>query len=113
LIPIEDEDLGPRVLKLRLQGMTAAQIGRELMIATHQVHVALDSVLPTFAGNYWSRAIAESLVVIDPVIAEHMKTIAGPESASIVIRGCCERRSLLGVTGSTDPAVLSQQSRLE
>jgi hypothetical protein len=30
LVPIEaeDEDLGPRVLKMRLQGLTAAQIGK-------------------------------------------------------------------------------------
>jgi hypothetical protein len=91
--------------------MTAAQIGRELMIATHQVHKALDPILPAVDSNYRRRAISESLVQIDTVIATHMRTIEGPESASIVIRGVCERRSLLGVTGSTDPVLLSQQSR--
>jgi hypothetical protein len=48
-------------------------------------------------------------VTIDTVIAEHMKTIADAESASIVIRGVCERRALLGVTGSSDPVQLSMQ----
>ena len=109
LVPIEeDEELGPRVLKLRLQGLTAAQIGRELMIAIHQVHRALDTVLPKVDAAYRRRAIAESLITIDTVVAEHMKTIQDPESASIVIRATCERRALLGVTGSTDPVMLSQ-----
>ena len=81
LVPIEeDEGLGSRVLKLRLQGLTATQIGRELMIPVHQVHKALDAVLPTVDANCRRRAIAESLVTIDTVIAEHMKTIADPES---------------------------------
>jgi hypothetical protein len=114
LIPVEvDEDLGPRVLKMRLQGQTSAQIARELMIPVHQVHQALDHVLPTVDANYRRRAIAESLVTIDTVIAEHMKHIRDPESASIIIRGCCERRSLLGISGSTDPVQLSMQSRSE
>jgi hypothetical protein len=112
LVPVEeDKDLGPRVLKLRLQGLTAAQIGRELMIVIHEVHRALDSVLPKVDAAYRRRAIAESLVTIDTVVAEHMKTIQDPESASIVIRATCERRALLGVTGSTDPVMLSLQSR--
>ena len=111
LVPIEeDEELGPQVLKLRLQGLTATQIGRELMIPVHQVHKALDAVLPTVEANYRRRAIAESLVTIDTLIAEHMKTIADSESASIVIRGVCERRKLVGVTGSSDPVQLSMQT---
>jgi hypothetical protein len=111
LVPIEeDEDLGPRVLKLRLQGQTSAQIAKELMIGKHQVHRALDAVLPV-DSNYRRRAIAESLVTIDTLIAEHMKTAKNPDSASVVIRGVCERRALLGVGGSVDPVVLSQQSR--
>jgi hypothetical protein len=112
LVPIEeDEELGPRVLKLQLQGLTATQIGKELMIATHQVHKVLDTVLPTIDANYRRRAIAESLVQIDTVIATHMATIVDPDSASVVIRGVCERRALLGgVTGSTDPIQLSMQS---
>jgi hypothetical protein len=112
LVPIEeDEELGPRVLKLRLQGLTAIQIGEELMIGTHQVHKVLDTVLPTIDANYRRRAIAESLVQIDTVIATHMATIVDPDSASVVIRGVCERRALLGgVTGSTDPIQLSMES---
>jgi hypothetical protein len=47
LIPIEEEDLGPTVLKMRLKGMTAAQISRERLVGVHQVHQALDRVLPT------------------------------------------------------------------
>ncbi len=105
----EDEELGPRVLKLRLQGAAATQIGKELMIATHQVHKALDAVLPMVDANCRRRAIGDSLVTVDTVIAEHMNTIADPESASIVIRGVCDRRALLGVTGSSDPVQLSMQ----
>ena len=70
----------------------------------------LDTVLPTIDANYRRRAIAESLVQIDTVIATHMATIVDPDSASVVIRGVCERRALLGVTGSTDPIQLSMQS---
>jgi len=33
-------------------GLTSAQIGRELMIATHEVHKALDSVLPRVDAAY-------------------------------------------------------------
>jgi hypothetical protein len=64
-------------------------------------------------ANYRRRAIAESLVTIDTVIATHLKTVSDPESASVVICGVCERRALLGVTGSTDPIQLSRQSRPE
>lgn len=115
LIPIEDDeaDLGPRVLKMRLQGQTPAQISRELMLPKHRIHQILDHVLPTVDGAYRRRAIAESLVTIDTIIGEHMKNVSDCESASIAIRAICERRSLLGVTGSSDPVMLSQQSRSE
>jgi hypothetical protein len=56
------------------------------MIATHVVHKALDTVLPTVDASYRRRAIAESLVMIDTVIGKHMATISDHESASIVIR---------------------------
>jgi hypothetical protein len=104
LVPIEeDEELRPRVLKLRLPDRPG------LMIPVHQVHKALDAVLPTVDANCRRRAIAESLVTIDTVTAEHMKTIADAESASIVIRGVCERSALLDVAGSSDPVQLSMQ----
>jgi hypothetical protein len=70
LVPI-DEDLGPRVLKLRLEGLTEAQIGRELMIATHQVQQALDGILRRLMPS-------ESLLTIDTVVADHMKAISDP-----------------------------------
>jgi hypothetical protein len=53
------------------------------------------------------------LVTIDTVIAEHMKTVADPESASIIIRGTCERRALLGISGSSDPVQLSIDAKAE
>jgi hypothetical protein len=54
LIPIEDDeaDLGPHVLKMRLQGQTPAQISRELMLPKHRIHQILDYVLPTVDGAY-------------------------------------------------------------
>jgi hypothetical protein len=73
----------------------------------------IDVLLPKIDAAYWRRAIAESLVTIDTIIGTHMKTIADPESASAVIRSVCERRALLGITGSTDPVMLSQQLRPE
>ena len=77
------------------------------------MHQRLDAILPVIDAAYRRRAIAESLVTIDTVIAKHMATISDPDSASVVIRGVCERRALLGVNGSSDPVVLSQQSRSE
>jgi hypothetical protein len=81
------------------------------MVPVHEVHRRIDAILPVVDANYRPRAIAESLVTIDTVIATHLKTVSDPESASVVIRGVCERRALLGVTGSTDPVQLSRQSR--
>jgi hypothetical protein len=107
LIPIEDEDLGEQVLRYRLQGQTARQISRKMMISVPQVHRALDAILPTIDGNYRRRAIAESLVQIDTAISTHMASTADPESCNLVIRGVAERRALLGLTGSGyDPTQL-------
>jgi hypothetical protein len=64
--------------------------------------------LPVVDANYRRRAIAESLVTIATVIATHLKIASGPVSATVVIRGVCERRTLLGVTGSTGSTVAAR-----
>jgi hypothetical protein len=44
---------------------------------------------------------------MDTIISTHMKLIADPESASIVIRATCEKRALLGIGGTNyDPVQL-------
>jgi hypothetical protein len=113
LVPIDESDpeLDQRIMSLRSAGLTTGQIARQLMVPVHEVHRRIDAILPVVDANYRRRAIAESLVTIDTVIATHLKTVSDPESASVVIRGLCERRALLGVTGSTDPIQLSRQSR--
>src|SRR5215831_13208672 len=114
LAPIEsDPELDERIMNLRATGMSLPRIARKLMIPLHELHKRIDALLPTVDAAYRRRAIAESLVTIDTIIGTHMKTIADPESASVVIRSVCERRALLGITGSTDPVMLSQQLRPE
>jgi DNA-binding CsgD family transcriptional regulator len=109
LVPIEDDpDLGEQVLRLRLQGMTSAQIARRLMISVPEVHRQLDQILPQLDHVYRRRVIAESLLICDRVIAKHLETVADPESASVVIRGLCERRSWVGINNQTDPIQFSQ-----
>jgi hypothetical protein len=93
--------------------MTAQQIARKMMISTQDVHRALDSILPKLDQVYRRRVIAESILILDKLIGQHMTTIADPESASVVIRGLCERRYWVGVTGSTDPVQLTQDSKPE
>jgi hypothetical protein len=56
----------------------------------HEVHRRIDAILPVIDASYRRRAIAESLVTIDIVIAAHLKTVSDPESASAVIRGLGE-----------------------
>jgi hypothetical protein len=115
LVPIDESDpeLDQRIMSLRSAGLTTGQIARQLMVPVHEVHRRIDTILSVIDANYRRRAIAESLVTIDTVIATHLKTVSDPDSASVVIRGVCERRALLGVTGSTDPVQLSRQSRPE
>jgi hypothetical protein len=108
-----DSELDERIMSLRAAGMTTGQISRQLMIPVHEVHKRLDAILPAIDASYRRRAIAESLITMETIIATHMKTVADPESASIVIRATCERRSLLGITASTDPVQLSQLSCTE
>jgi hypothetical protein len=114
LVPVEpDEEIEERVLKLRMQGFTAQQIARKEMISVPEVHRALDAILPTLDHNYRGRIISESLLICDRVISKHLESIADPESASVVIRGLCERRFWIGVNASTDPVRLSMDSRPE
>jgi hypothetical protein len=108
-----DSELDQRIMSLRAAGKTTGQIARELLIAPHQVHARLDAILPVIDASYRRRAIAESLMTIDSIIAAHMPTVRDCESASILIRATCEKRALLGIGGSTDPVLLSQQSRSE
>jgi hypothetical protein len=113
LVPIDecDAELDQRIMSLRSAGMTTGQIARQLMIPVHEVHRRIDAILPVVDANYRRRAISESLVTIDTVIATHIKTVSDPESASVVIRGVCERRALLGLTGSNyDPIQLVANS---
>jgi hypothetical protein len=113
--PVDESEteLDDRILELRKRGLTMMQIARLVMLPQHEVVKRYERMLPVIDGNYRRRAISESLVTIDSVIAEHMKTLSDPESASVVIRATCERRALLGVTGSTDPVMLSVNSRPE
>src|SRR5215831_9891107 len=108
-----DAEVDDRILELRKRGLTMMQIGRLTMLPHHEVVKRYERMLPVIDASYRRRAIAESLVTIDTIIGTHMKTIADPESASVVIRATCERRALLGITGSTDPVMLSQQLRPE
>jgi hypothetical protein len=107
-----DPELDERIMNLRATGMSLPRIARHLMIPQHELHKRIDALLPK-VDAYRRRAIAESLVTIDTIIGTHMKTIADPESASVVVRSVCERRALLGITGSTAPVMLSQQLRPE
>jgi hypothetical protein len=113
--PIDEADveLDQRILALRSEGLSLPAIARRLMIPIHVLYKRLDAILPTVDASYRRRAIAESLTQIDQIIGTHMKAIADPESCSIIIRAICERRSLLGVTGSVDPVQLSVNSRAE
>jgi hypothetical protein len=108
-----DEALDARIVALRSEGLSLPAIARRLMISPHALHRRLDAILPTVDAAYRRRAIAESLVQVDQIISTHMKAIADPESCSIIIRAICEKRSLLGVTGSVDPVMLSVNSRSE
>ena len=111
LVPVEDDaELGEQVLKFRLQGLTANQIARRMMISVPEVHKALDAILPQLDHVYRRRVIAESLLICDRVIGKHLETIADPESASVVIRGLCERRFWIGINSSTDPIQFTQGS---
>src|SRR5215471_19751017 len=90
-----DPELDERIMNLRATGMSCPRIARHLMIPLHELHKRIDALLPKVDAAYRRRAIAESLVTIDTIIGTHMKTIADPESASVVIRSVCERRALL------------------
>jgi hypothetical protein len=106
LVPVEeDEELEERVLKLRLQGLTSNQIARKMMLSVPDVHRALDAILPQLDHTYRRRIISESLLICDRVISKHLGTVADPESASVVIRGLCERRFWIGINSNTDPRV--------
>jgi hypothetical protein len=111
LVPVEDQDLPDQCWKLRQQGFTPRQIARKLMLSLHEVQRALDEFLPKLDAVYRRRVIAESLMLLEQVITQHMNTIGDPESASVVIRSLCERRFWVGVTGSTDPVQLVQSSK--
>ena len=78
--PIDENDneLDQRIMSLRAAGMTTGQIAREVMIPVHEVHKRLDAILPVIDAAYRRRAISESLITIDSVIATHMKTWAIP-----------------------------------
>src|SRR5262249_26694152 len=97
----------------RMQGFTAQQIARKTMTSVPQVHKALDAILPVLDQTYRRRIISESLLICDRVIAKHLETIADPESASVVIRGLCERRFWIGLHSNSDPVQLSQDSKPE
>jgi hypothetical protein len=87
------------------------QIARRLLISLPEVAGALDKILPTLDHRYRKQAISEALLIIDTVIGVHMSKVSDPESASVVIRGLCEKRFWSGITGSTDPVQLVEASR--
>jgi hypothetical protein len=109
LIPVleDDETVNDEILKLRATGLTTRQISRQLLIPEQEVHKRLDAVLPLVDAQYRKREIALSLVQIDTVIGAHLPLVKDPESGSLVIRGVCEKRALLGLSGSNyDPIQL-------
>jgi hypothetical protein len=109
LVPVleDDESVNDEILKLRATGLTTRQISRQLLIPEHEVHKRLDAVLPLVDAQYRKREIALSLVQIDTVIGAHLPHAKDPESGSLVIRGICEKRALLGLSGSNyDPIQL-------
>jgi hypothetical protein len=112
LVPLDDDvELPERVWALRQQGLTNQQIARRLMISVPEVHAALDKVLPVLDARYRRQAISEALLILDTVTGFHMKNVADPESASIVIRSLCEKRFWTGITGSVDPVQLMHASK--
>jgi hypothetical protein len=115
LVPIEeDADLAPRVLRMRLQeGKTPAAIAKELLVSVHRVHQLLDQILPNIDGHFRRRAIGELVLVIDSVIAEHLKNVSDFESASLLIRASAEKRAILGLGPSTDPVQMCQATQSE
>jgi len=114
LVPVEeDEELEEQILRFRMQGLTAQQIARKTMLSVHEVHRALDAILPKLDQNLRRRIISESLLICDRVLGQHMTTIADPESASIIIRCLCERRFWLGIGHGTDPVQLVQATKPE
>jgi hypothetical protein len=68
-------ELGEQVLKFRLQGLTANQIARRMMISAPEVHKALDAILPQLDHVYRRRVIAESLLICDRVIGKQLGII--------------------------------------
>jgi hypothetical protein len=109
LVPVleDDETLNDEILRLRGTGLTTRQISRQLLVPEHEVHKRLDAVLPLVDAQYRKREIALSLVQIDAVIGAHLPQVKDPESGSLVIRGICEKRALLGLGGSNyDPIQL-------
>jgi hypothetical protein len=114
LVPVEvDEDLDDQVIKYRLQGMTAQQISRKMLISVPQVNAALDRALPKLDQHYRRRVISESLLICDKIIGQHMTSIADVESAGVLIRALCERRFWIGVNASSDPVQLVSSSMPE
>lgn len=112
LVPIDDDpELPEQIWRLRLEGNTNARIARKLMISVPEVHAALDKILPVLDHRYRKQAISEALLILDTITGVHMKNVADPESASVLIRTQCERRFWLGITGSSDPLQLVQQSK--
>ena len=102
-----DEALDARIAELRSEGLSLPRIARRLMIPLHELHRRIDALLPVIDAGCRRRTVAESLVQMDTIISTHMKLIADPESASIVIRATCEKRALLGLSGSNyDPVQL-------
>jgi hypothetical protein len=114
LVPLEEDDdqeLPERVWKLRQEGFSNVQIARKLAISVPDVHAALEKVLPNLDHKYRRQSISEALLILDTVTGFHMKNVADPESASIVIRSLCEKRSWIGVNPSTDPVQMIQSSK--
>ena len=107
-----DEELEEQVLRYRLQGLTTQQISRKMMISPAEVHRALDAILPKLEQHYRRRVISESLLICDKVIAKQRR-LPILKSASVVIRGLCERLFWIGVNASTDPVQLTKDSSPE
>jgi hypothetical protein len=111
LVPVEpDEEIEEQILRYRMQGLTSSQIAKRTMLSVPEVHAALDKILPQLDHNYRRRIISESLLICDRVISKHLETVSDPESASVVIRGLCERRFWIGINSSTDPVRFTQAS---
>lgn len=113
LIPLHDDEIDQQILKQRVAGLSVLEIAKQMGMSRHQVLAALDRNLPQIDAAFRRRQIGLSLLRLDELSETFLKQArtGDVELGSLCIRIECERRALLGLTGTGyDPIQLAAAS---